>query len=63
MQILTKRQSLLEKFKKLFPDIYKDGMTVSEADGTLIINPTPGKRGKRYYFKYKQDARWELKYE
>lgn len=58
-----KRSMLLSKFKSLFPDTYKDGMTVSEIDGTLVVNPDPGKRTARYYFKFISERKWELKYE
>lgn len=58
-----KRSMLLSKFKSLFPDIYKDGMTVSEVSGVLWVNPTPGRKGRKYMFIYRPDGRWELHYE
>lgn len=62
-QRMTRREYLLAKFKELFPGVYKDGMAVSEnTDNAIWINPTPGKRGKRYLFVYRPGGSYELKY-
>ena len=63
VETVNNRQFLLQKFKEMFPGLYKDGMTISEANDILIINPTPGKRGARYYFNFYPNGRWKLRYE
>ena len=60
----SKAKVALESFKSMFPGLYRDGMTVTEVRGdVLIINPTPGKRGRKYTYILRPDGTWHLSYE
>lgn len=59
-----KGKQILEKFKELFPNLWNDGASVTElSNGVILINPIPGKRGRKYRFVTRVDGTWELHYE
>lgn len=53
----------LEVFKNLFPNFCTDNMSVSErTPNILFINPTPGKRGRKYMFILRSNGTWVLEF-
>lgn len=59
----SKGREQLEKFKELFPNLWNDNQSVSERKpNVLIINPLPGKRGKKYMFIVRADGSWVLEF-
>lgn len=59
----SKGREQLEKFKELFPNLWNDNQSVSErTPNVLVINPVPGKRGRKYMFVLRADGSWVLEF-
>lgn len=58
-----KGKQILEKFKELFPNLWNEGANVTElSNGVILINPVPGKRGRKYMFIVRADGTWVLEF-
>lgn len=57
-------KTILERFKELFPDMWKDNMRIREIyPNTIILDPAVGIRSRVYRFTLNNSGTWELKYE